>query len=422
MPAYTPTVWVNNVPPPLSAANLNKLTDEIRVLAAAASPAIPNLLPTWVDGSAPALTDAAPLNEIERVVGVLASRAGVVYTPTVWQAGWYPSRSARNLNNIEAAVAAISVAGGASTWDSALQAAFPRPAFTPTRTVTASNQAQLDSAVANLQAGDLVQCIGTWTYSGGLTIQKQLASVAEIHFDGISFVCPGSHTKLQCVWVNNCQKIRMYGGTVTSSSGFGIRVYGGTDITWQDFVLNNCEATGVHLNTGAGAGSNMIRPTFKGETHNCGWYYANDGHPEPGTGWHGCYVGSGDGVYTASGGKIALDVYDQPAGAAIEVNECNNSEFWIRANRLTFMAQQQTAGNVVQSWGATQSNNTYHWIEGHDITGHGYMAINTLTGCVVNYGRCTNYSTNPRSSDWAWGTSGGMVYQDVQPQTFGAGD
>ena len=99
MAAYTPTVWVNNVPPPMSAANLNKLTNELELQAS--DQGIAHSLPNWVDGAAPAITDAAPLNEMERIVQNVAESVGLSYTPTVWSSGWTPARNATRLNRLE---------------------------------------------------------------------------------------------------------------------------------------------------------------------------------------------------------------------------------------------------------------------------------------------------------------------------------
>lgn len=104
MTAYIPTAWINDVPPPLSAANLNKLTVELRSQAVATG--ISQTLPTWVDGAAPALTDAAPLNELERVAQVVASALSLTYAPTAWSAGWTPARNATRFNRLEAQAAA----------------------------------------------------------------------------------------------------------------------------------------------------------------------------------------------------------------------------------------------------------------------------------------------------------------------------
>lgn len=116
MTAYVPTAWTNNIPPPLSAANLNKLTDELE--AQASEKSVTHSLPTWVDGTAPALSDAAPLNEMERVLQAVATSLGLSYTPTTWQAGWTPTRNATRFNRMEAQAQAnrAAIDGGAITW------------------------------------------------------------------------------------------------------------------------------------------------------------------------------------------------------------------------------------------------------------------------------------------------------------------
>lgn len=101
MAAYTPTTWVNDSAPALSAANLNKLTNEIESQAAALS--ISHSLPNWIDNNPPALTDAAPLNEMERVTELIAIDQSLSYTKTVWSAGWTPARNAANFNKLEQA-------------------------------------------------------------------------------------------------------------------------------------------------------------------------------------------------------------------------------------------------------------------------------------------------------------------------------
>ena len=102
--AYTPTAWINDAPPPLSAANLNKLTDELRAQATAAS--VSHVLPVWVNGVAPALTDAAPLNEIERVTHAVAVAYNLNYSVTTWGSDWSPARNASNFNKLEQQAAA----------------------------------------------------------------------------------------------------------------------------------------------------------------------------------------------------------------------------------------------------------------------------------------------------------------------------
>lgn len=101
---YTPTVWKNDQAPALSAANLNKLTDELE--AQAAEKGVAHSLPSWADGSDPAITSAAPLNEMERVISVISDAVGNPYTRTTWQEGWTPARNAARFNAMETATAA----------------------------------------------------------------------------------------------------------------------------------------------------------------------------------------------------------------------------------------------------------------------------------------------------------------------------
>jgi len=104
--AYIPTVWENapSAASPMSAANLNKLTNEFESEATEIS--LAHTLPNWVNDGPPALTDVAGLNEMERVCDLVAADQSLTYTPTVWQAGWTPARNAANLNKLEAQAAA----------------------------------------------------------------------------------------------------------------------------------------------------------------------------------------------------------------------------------------------------------------------------------------------------------------------------
>jgi hypothetical protein len=59
-----------------------------------------------------------------------------------------------------------------------------------------------------------------------------------------------------------------------------------------------------------------------------------------------------------------------------------------------------------------------------DITGHAvenshFSSSTSLSTCTTQYGRATNFSTNPLVANFAWDTWGGMQYQDVSPQSFG---
>ncbi len=103
MTAYTPTAWVNNSTPALNATNLNHLTDELK--AQALSQSISHTLPTWANLVSPAVSDAAPLNEMERVAKAVQVAVGSAnYTVTTWAANWTPARNAANLGHLETCV------------------------------------------------------------------------------------------------------------------------------------------------------------------------------------------------------------------------------------------------------------------------------------------------------------------------------
>lgn len=99
MTAYVPTVWHNDASPPMNAANLDKMTDELELQAA--NFGIAHTLPDWTDGAVPAITDAVPWNEIERVLTLVSAACSQTYVPVVWSEGWTPARNATNLNHIE---------------------------------------------------------------------------------------------------------------------------------------------------------------------------------------------------------------------------------------------------------------------------------------------------------------------------------
>lgn len=95
---YSPTNWINDQPPPLNPANLNKIEDEL--VRQAADLEFTYIRTNWTY-SGPALEDPAPLNNIETALETAALLAGLTYTKTNWQSGWTPARNATNFNKIE---------------------------------------------------------------------------------------------------------------------------------------------------------------------------------------------------------------------------------------------------------------------------------------------------------------------------------
>jgi hypothetical protein len=119
---YTPITYVNGTTPAINAIDLNKTSDELKLQANAVQPIVANSLPTWANGVAPAVSDAAPLNEMERVCQLVAQAVGLSYTPTSWASGWTPARNATRLNHLEAQVQAnrAAIDAPAPTWTSSI--------------------------------------------------------------------------------------------------------------------------------------------------------------------------------------------------------------------------------------------------------------------------------------------------------------
>ncbi len=119
---YSPTTWVNDTIPALNATNLNKVTNELKAQASIRS--IAHTLPTWINNLTPAISDPAPLNEMERVAKAVATSFSLSYTSTVWGSGWNPARNATRLNHLEtqvqanrAAIDALPPPGGTPYWE-----------------------------------------------------------------------------------------------------------------------------------------------------------------------------------------------------------------------------------------------------------------------------------------------------------------
>lgn len=172
MAAYTPTVWINNQAPAMTAANLNKLTDELESQAAAQ--AVSHTLPNWTDGAAPAITDAAPWNEIERVIQSVAQSLSLTYTRDTWETGWTPARNAARLNRMEQqlvvnrnAIDAIVTPPGFASPLGYLsnQSYFPGTRLEDYSVITSQGPAPAAFRGVNLQYRTAITCTGTTNIS-----------------------------------------------------------------------------------------------------------------------------------------------------------------------------------------------------------------------------------------------------------------
>ena len=89
------------------------------------------------------------------------------------------------------------------------------------------------------------------------------------------------------------------------------------------------------------------------------------------------------------------------------------------------MAQTQTGGNALQTWGnidnTTKATLDVKYLEGDNLQGYAYLDSGLssgvdASGITIEYGRASNTNQNPRYSGRnPWQHSFGEVYQDVLP-------
>lgn len=311
---------------------------------------------------------------------------------------------------------------------------WPRPVFSPTRTVTCTTQAQLTSAISGLTGGDFVDCRtpGGFAVSGELTIAKTPASLCVFDFgqstNAVRFNYGGT-ANLPSVWVNACSNITFYGGDITNPNGGpGILLYGPQNVNWWDFYSHDCGTHGISGLTVTRAVSNC---SFKGVTFNCGKNLTYDTHPEVGTGVHSSiWADSGSGN-TFTNVQIAIDTYSQPHGVGVEIGQPNTNAIsgvtiYHRADHLNFAAVTQVAGNGFQPWGSAAMSVVVELLQVTNSQGRALERSGaggtSMAGITVKHGRahtdCLNQSgmisaglsntTNPFDPSGP----GPIVYQD----------
>ena len=264
-------------------------------------------------------------------------------------------------------------------WDVSL-----RPAFTPTRTIVCTTQSQFNTAWANLQAGDKLD-VQNVTFTGGQLglLNKNLANWCEIHFTNCFF--GNSAYQLNCVWINNCSKLRFYGGNLTNSAGNGFRVENSSDITWWGWYAHDL---GGHGGIICGITSGCPRMDFRGEVTRNGGDLSLDPHAEKGTGLHGLYLGAGS-YYVE--GTFMVYAHDLPTGAGIEVgNFSRNMVIECDGRRLTKVATQQAGGACLMIWGGNLSNIVVPYVYGENVsrvTETSGLGAHPANSIIVEYGR-----------------------------------
>lgn len=333
---------------------------------------------------------------------------------------------------------------------------WSRPSFTQARTVPFITKSDLDTALANMQPGDLIQYTGTGVLTissasaNNYTIQgKNPASTVVIDFGTkattrtTAWGAPTSSNYVKfdfsgtgggrALWITNCSNLNIYGGEFTSNAS-GILVNGTTHDCWiVDQVIHDVGGTGISL-----------FPTGTTSIHDCtvrcevgpNWAMNPplDPHGDKGTGLHCCNAWDAGTASSFYNNRIAIHGHDslQPGatsfsqvwpegggGSVIQFGQPNtsgtcggNELFALGVNNLMIpngtnpgSTQSQTGGNVINGWGSHPLTGTvFGWLEGNNITGcllHTDGGAWSSTPITVNHGRGTSTNQSTAGSNVA---------------------
>jgi hypothetical protein len=269
------------------------------------------------------------------------------------------------------------------------------PAFTPNRVATTPSE--FSSIMGSLKAGDVVE-VKPMTLSGEIVFGQKLSAPADIHFDaGVYFTGTAAGTKLPAVWIHG-SNLRLYGGDVSGLGNDCVKVSaassdssGPSNIRWWGVKLHDCGANGF---AAQGAGYPNTNLDIQAEIWNAGRTLALDPHAVKGTGLHGAYIGGGNAPTT---GRFIFYVHDQPTGAAVQAgSNLQDSDLWIRAERLTWSGTAGLAGNAFQPWGGSNKAVVVHELQVSDVTGHALFDESLTGGSVtVQYARASGVKLSP---------------------------
>jgi hypothetical protein len=317
---------------------------------------------------------------------------------------------------------------GDPTYDSEIAYTQSPPAFTPSRTIDVSSGSELKTALANLQAGDLVKATTSFTVSGETIIGNRLSAPAELDLTGVTFDYGGG-ANVPAVYLNDPSNLRIFGGTATTekTGGFCIVAHGAQHVLWWGFYVHDCGNSGVYLAT---IQAPFTDNDFQGEITRAGLNLNWDPHAEKGTGLHAALLwDSSTYTYDYSGNRFAFYIHDQPSGAGISYgsgaaapNMAGNVIIEKAAN-LTDVALSQCGGNGLQFWGAGGYGVDVKYLEVNTAEGRALDAVGTwssnLQGVKLEYGRASNTNLNTQMNESSptlpWDIWHGIVYQDATP-------
>jgi hypothetical protein len=314
------------------------------------------------------------------------------------------------------------------SWEDACLWPHPLAGWTPTRTVTFSTKAGLDSAKAGLQDGDYIVYNGTGVLtissstSNGYAIQnKSVATKAVFDFGNYY---SANHVKFQTtsssffygLYIEKATNLCFIGGEYTSATDYGILFQGGSNCVVWDAVMPSCGAGGLFCTTEAGP-ANVTNSVFKWESFDSNQNPTGDPHGTLGGGWHEGQISDG-GIASSLFNNNVFMVYghDSDIGSCIQFGDTNttpslnNNQFFIKSEHNHYTNNgADSAGYGFVVWGsAKQSNNVCRLLQVKDHTGRATFCnslTTTSTNCmVVEHGRAIN--TNQDTTDLAAHDSG----------------
>lgn len=298
--------------------------------------------------------------------------------------------------------------GATLSWES-MVAAVPEPQFTAGRIVHCSSRAELDLALASMQAGDDIAVDPFVTTSPLRLVDRPRGRIT--FAPGFAVIVNGENDDALTV-ARSALILRGGAFSALGSHGRGILLHD-SPVDHRGFLVHDAAFTGVFSSAISRDVSGQV---LVGKVRNCGYDATYDPHAEKGTGVHGVYVGATatePSPFKHVGCVWAFDVVTQPMGNAVQcggyVRDC---VFVIRARDLRFNAQRQIAGNGLAPWGQLD-NVTVRWLEVEDASGRACDPNGLWAGSVtVEHGRARNTNQNPLLDRQPYKPSPYVSYRD----------
>ena len=317
---------------------------------------------------------------------------------------------------------------GGETYQKATSYTRKRPAFTPRRTVSVSSASELQSAISNLQPGDLVKATARFTVSNSSSaalVIKNAFGPREIDLAGVKIVYTGTEQD-NGVWLNNAKNLYIFGGDISTSDTGGVclRDYGSQHVLWWGFTAHDCGGTGFQAQA---IGGPVDHNDFQGTIWKVGQNLAWDPHAEKGTGLHAANLWDANQTGNFTNNRFAFYAHDIPVGACVEFgnnqpsSQATGNVLYLKCVNATNVAKMQTGGNALQIWGDTNTLGLdVKYLEAHNLQGFGLRAGissgQTAKGVTIEYGRATHTNQNPRyARQGPWDSGDNVVYKRVRP-------